>query len=488
MSVPLFLRRFRYSRLCFSCRQFYKRQTCCSTNQCGRLGSGTHNLSTGKSDHPSSLFVSGAYIDDALILSVDPELDEILNHSKLSHNVQARRCENIDKDYIDQLTEAHQKLTSLRATMKKIETHQSKTKKLFQELLKQIKGGLLHKETGEVEKNKLADKGRQLKTEFHKHLGEFLAVEQYVMCHALKMPNSLHTDTPTGDSVLVLDSHLSSENVKISKERLQERLKQCVKFSNVGQKSYYLMSDAAHREHELVNRLSEKLRMDGFIQMACPEIFRSIPVEGSGISPLNPREIYNIRMEDAFREKPHVLPYKEYIRGTSVLPFLAYFTKLLVASDELPGKYFTLGRSYDVRQERSELPGLYGAPQNLCVEVAAMTRNESENEAMYHDLQTSLWRSLTDLDIPSRMVIMPARFLHRSERKRIEVQFWSPGLQQYVQAASLSCYGDYFSRRLMFRQSSDLKTHNLLQSSPIYTVHGRWANITHLVALHLEYS
>ncbi|XP_033763393.1 serine--tRNA ligase-like [Pecten maximus] len=280
----------------------------------------------------------------------------------------------------------------------------------------------------------------------------------------------------------------SLEKVKMSKEKLKETLRKCVKFSNIGHRSYYLMSNAALKEQELITRLCSDLRGSSFTPMVCPEIFKTVPVEGAGIVPQNPKEIYNLEVQDTNKDKAHILPYKEYIRGTSVVPFLAYFTKHLLDSDDLPRKFFTIGRSYEVEQEMNSLPGLYGTPQNICAEVATMTKNDVQNEAVYSELQAMLWRSLTALDIPSRMVLVPAHSLHSSERKRTEVQFWSPSLQRYVEVGSLSCYGDYLSRRLMFRQSGNLKKHHVSKSRPIYTIHGRWANITRLVALHLEYS
>lgn len=442
--------------------------------------------SSSRLEFESSLFVSAMYQDDVLLLSLDLDFEDMLHD--LDENLNFRKSTSWSKSLVMEFKNKCQRLMENKEKLKSIQNDQNRISSAYKAIAKKEKNSSLSKEEAAKQRAVLKDQGRQLKDHHNHIIADFHTLEQEVLYHALKIPNHLHKDTPTVDEVKELKTHGCPEKIKISKEKLQSALRKCVKFSNIGQRSYYLMSDAALKEQELIRKMSSDLRVAGFTHMVCPEIFRTVPIEGAGISPLNPKEVYHLEVQETNKGKAHILPYKEYIRGTSVVPFLAYFTKHLVASDDLPRKFYTIGRSYDVEQERNPLPGLYGAPQNICAEVAAMTKNSLQNEVMYDELQATLWSCLMAVDIPTRMVLVPAHSLHCSERKRTEIQFWSPSLQQYVQVGTLSCYGDFFSRRLMFRQSQDINKHHVSKSTPIYTIHGRWANITRLVVLHLEYS
>ncbi|XP_060065771.1 serine--tRNA ligase, mitochondrial-like isoform X1 [Ylistrum balloti] len=477
------------------CVQLYRfgRQAWCRShiqrivvNQYSQVRRYQHTVHSKTSEYESSLFVSGVHQDDTLLLSLDLDIEAMLQD--LDSNIHARRHASWNSDNIRQFKDNCKRFVEMRAKLKNIEDDQKNTTLAFKSIKEKEQNLTMTKEKADQERTHLREKGRQLKNQHTSIMDEYFTLEQAVFIRALQIPNHLHIDTPTEDEVKILDKCGSSENVKVSSEKLKKILKKCVKFSNVGQKSYYLMSDAALKEQELIIRLSSELKSSGFTHMVCPEIFKTVPVEGSGIVPPGPEEIYNLEIQDVNKEKTHILPYKEYIRGTSVLSFLAYFTRHVLTSEDLPKKFFTVGRSYDTAQQTNSLPGLYGASQNICAEVAALSGNITQNEAMYHDLQEMLWSSLSNLDIPARMVLVPAHSLHCSERRRTEVQFWSPNLQQYIQVGSLSCYGDYFSRRLMYRQNAKPLKEPVSESSLVYTIHGRWTNITRLVALHLEYS
>ncbi|OWF36393.1 Serine--tRNA ligase, mitochondrial [Mizuhopecten yessoensis] len=326
----------------------------------------------------------------------------------LDSNLHSRKHTSWNSDHINQFKDNYRKFAEISVKLKNIEEDQKNTSFLFQSIKQKQKNSTLTKEEAEQERAVLRDKGRQLKLQHTSLMDEYLTLEQVVIFHALRIPNHLHIDTPN-DELKELDRCGFPEKVEISNEKLNKTLKKCIKFSNIGRRSYYLMSNAALKEQELITSVSSGLRGSGFTHMVCPEIFKTIPVEGAGITPQDPKEVY---------KEPKKL----------TLPDMSWPLKIFPGSSSL-----LAGPMMWVEQESSVLPGLYGAPQNICAEVAALTRDTTQNEALYDDLQALLWTSLKDQGIPARFVLVPAHSLHCSEKKRTEVQFWSPSLQQYAQ-------------------------------------------------------
>ncbi|XP_064616957.1 serine--tRNA ligase-like [Liolophura sinensis] len=54
----------------------------------------------------------------------------------------------------------------------------------------------------------------------------------------------------------------------------------------------------------------------------------------------------------------------------------------------------------------------------------------------------------SELQLPVRLVRIPASELHLGEAYRSEVQMWSEPFQQYIQIGHVSVLGDFTSRRL----------------------------------------
>ncbi|XP_021340649.1 serine--tRNA ligase, mitochondrial-like [Mizuhopecten yessoensis] len=290
MKMSLCLRLFHFGRQAW-CRSFTQKNMYSVTNHCRQCRRHQHSVqrSSNISELESSLFVSGVYQDDSLLLSLDLDIEAMLHD--LDSNLHSRKHTSWNSDHINQFKDNYRKFAEISVKLKNIEEDQKNTSFLFQSIKQKQKNSTLTKEEAEQERAVLRDKGRQLKLQHTSLMDEYLTLEQVVIFHALRIPNHLHIDTPN-DELKELDRCGFPEKVEISNEKLNKTLKKCIKFSNIGRRSYYLMSNAALKEQELITSVSSGLRGSGFTHMVCPEIFKTIPVEGAGITPQDPKEVY----------------------------------------------------------------------------------------------------------------------------------------------------------------------------------------------------
>ncbi|RUS79350.1 hypothetical protein EGW08_012904, partial [Elysia chlorotica] len=79
-----------------------------------------------------------------------------------------------------------------------------------------------------------------------------------------------------------------------------------------------------------------------------------------------------------------------------------------------------------------------------------------------------------------------ARDLRREETRRVDIEAFSPSLQQPIPVASIRDVGDFLSRRLMVTHNqnhADIRT-----ASRLHMIHGTVLNITSFLALWMEHS
>lgn len=323
----------------------------------------------------------------------------------------------------------------------------------------------------DVDMSKLRETGRLLKKQIKEILSELRDIEEKVILTALKLPNELHASTPLSqdrveDSGGTEDCHTDRlSHIEIG------QMFDLIKFSNIGSKAYYFKDSLALLEQALTNYFSERLRQEGFTQMASPELFKDLVVEGCGED--------SDSCEQFLKLKPKADDISDsFLTGVSIMSFAAYLAKSRINKSCLPLQYFTCGRSY-LPGAKSSLPGLFDATQSVKINMFSVVGEPEECDVVTQTIKNYLCDIYKQFDVPWRAVTVCAPRLHKTEELRIEIQMWVKSIQKYIKVASVSMVSDYISRRLMIR-------HGKL-SLPVYMVHCEALDVTRLIAILMEY-
>ncbi|BFZ20840.1 hypothetical protein BsWGS_23878 [Bradybaena similaris] len=307
-------------------------------------------------------------------------------------------------------------------------------------------------------------------------LKPFSDLEHKVMLTALKLPNDLHSSTPTEDDLIIrevkgkLDPPDTQSHVDIAKKF------HLITFSNVGPKAYYLKAELALAEIELTKAACAFLQSHCYRLMAGPEFVRTPIMEGCGRNIHNTDEV--LTMLSTSRD---VIEPMNHLTGVVLPTFAAYVAKTCIGSSILPLNMFSCGRCY----QNGDLPGLLGAVQSTQATLFSCVQKESL-DSHFHQSVELVWNFLEPLGFPLRMVQICARDLGREERRRLEVHIYAPSLRQFIPVAHVSDLSDFVSRRLMV-----FHNHNhadFRSASLVHMISGSLVNITSLLALWVEYS
>uniref|UniRef100_A0A0B6XYJ4 Uncharacterized protein n=1 Tax=Arion vulgaris TaxID=1028688 RepID=A0A0B6XYJ4_9EUPU len=142
---------------------------------------------------------------------------------------------------------------------------------------------------------------------------------------------------------------------------------------------------------------------------------------------------------------------------------------------------FACGRCY----QNGDLPGLYGATQSTQTSLFSCAKAENL-DSRFHETVDIIWNFLEPLGFPLRLLQICARGLRREERRRFEVQMFSPSHQNFVPVAHVSDLSDFVSRRLMITHNQNHA--DIRKADHLHMVSGTLINITSLLAIWMEYS
>ncbi|XP_041370683.1 serine--tRNA ligase, mitochondrial-like [Gigantopelta aegis] len=331
----------------------------------------------------------------------------------------------------------------------------------------------------------LKKRGREVRDALRKITKQWLDLENTVMLKALTLPNDLDKNTPVEKSEL-LDS---AGQVKVSDD-VRSHIEICkqfdlAKFSSVGPKAYYFKNDLAMTVQTLISSVNNYLTGHGFSHIAAPEMFRSRVAEGCGVDIQNSQELYKLYDRDAVNDtesKSHQLLDMLHLRGASLVSFAGYLTKMNTDRETLPLRMFSVGTHY---QPQCDLPGLFGALQSTKAVLFSGSECDTSSAEEFDKMKSLIWNMYKSMGFPVRLVCSPGSELHVAESKRVEVQMWAPGIEQFVQVAFASQYKDYVSRRLCCLHSVNIGDHKLGQH--IHMVHGQAMDMTRMIACALEH-
>jgi seryl-tRNA synthetase len=211
-----------------------------------------------------------------------------------------------------------------------------------------------------------------------------------------------------------------------------------------GSRFAYLKGDVVLLEFALVRWALEVLGGRGFTPVIPPVLVREEALYGTGFLPDTEEQIYRIPDDDL------------YLVGTSEVPLASMHAGEILEQSQLPLRY--AGFSTCFRREAGaagkDTRGIFRVHQFDKVEMFTFVEpQESPDE---HERLLSIEEELVQaLEIPYRVVNIPAWDLGASAAKKYDVEAWLPGQGRYRELTSCSNTTDYQARRLGIRYRPD---------------------------------
>jgi seryl-tRNA synthetase len=207
-----------------------------------------------------------------------------------------------------------------------------------------------------------------------------------------------------------------------------------------GSRFAYLKGPLVLLEFALVRWALEVLGGKGFTPVVPPVLVREEALFGTGFLPDTEQQIYRLPEDDL------------YLAGTSEVPLASLHTGEILGADVLPLRY--AGFSTCFRREAGaagkDTRGIFRVHQFDKVEMFSFA--EPEESPDEHERLLAIEEELLQaLEIPYRVVNIPAWDLGASAAKKYDLEAWLPGQERYRELTSCSNTTDFQARRLDVR-------------------------------------
>ncbi len=207
-----------------------------------------------------------------------------------------------------------------------------------------------------------------------------------------------------------------------------------------GSRFVYRVGDVALLELALYRFALDRLVEKGFVPMLPPVLVRANAMYGTGFFPAEKSEFYEIESDGL------------YLVGTSEVSLAAYHMGETLDEDALPLRYAAFSTCFrrEAGAAGKDTRGMFRVHQFDKVEMFAFTRPELSRDE--HEFLLAVEEELVqELDLPYRVVNIPAGGLGASAAKKYDIEAWFPGQQRYREITSTSNTTDYQARRLDVR-------------------------------------
>lgn len=212
-----------------------------------------------------------------------------------------------------------------------------------------------------------------------------------------------------------------------------------------GSRFAYLMGDVVLLEFALVRWALDVLVAKGFTPVVPPVLVREEALFGTGFLPDTEEQIYRVPDDDL------------YLAGTSEVPLASLHAGEILDQGRLPIRY--AGFSTCFRREAGaagkDTRGIFRVHQFDKVEMFAFVEPSASREE--HERLLSIEEELLQaLEVPYRVVNIPAWDLGASAAKKYDLEAWLPGQGRFRELTSCSNTTDYQARRLGIRYRPDV--------------------------------
>ncbi len=386
------------------------------------------------------------------------------NVEQVKENVARRGMRDADPDLVvglyHQRVEKVQALETLRA--ERNETAQKMKGKLEQE-----------------ERQRLIERGRQLKEEIAAHEAELQQVEADLHEAAKKIPNMTHPDVPVGHegegTVLATIgqprtfSFTPKDHLQIGEELELLDFESASKVT--GQKFYYLKNEGALLELALVNYAMTKLVARGYTPYLTPDLARESVLEAIGFNPRGEEtQVYSVAGTELC------------LVGTAEITLGGLLSDKILRKEELPIRL--VGFSHCFRTEAgahgAASRGLYRVHQFSKVEMFAFTTQE-QSEALHDEMRQIEVEIFSELGLCFQVVDIPTGDLGAPAFRKYDLEAWMPSRDGFGEVTSTSNCTDFQSRRLNIRYRDEEN-----QARFVHTLNGTAVAVPRAIVAILE--
>jgi seryl-tRNA synthetase len=200
-----------------------------------------------------------------------------------------------------------------------------------------------------------------------------------------------------------------------------------------------------------LDRLLEK----GFTPVLPPVLVREEAMYGTGWFPTEASNVYGLSGDDLF------------LVGTAEVPLGGMHGEEIFEADALPIRY--AGFSTCFRREAGaagkDTRGMFRVHQFNKVEQFSYVRPE-ESWDEHERLLANTEQVVQELELPYRVVVLPAGDMSAASAKTYDVELWFPSQGRYRETASVSNTTDYQARRLQIRYRGEKGP------EPVHTLNG----------------
>jgi seryl-tRNA synthetase len=178
----------------------------------------------------------------------------------------------------------------------------------------------------------------------------------------------------------------------------------------------------------------------GYVEIAPPHLLRSETLRGTGHLPAHARDLYHATRDDL------------WLSPTAEAQLVALHAGETIPATTLPLAYTASTPAFrrEAGSSRRASRGLLRQHQFDKVELVRITTPEDTDNA-FERLVADAGRVLEKLEIPYRLVALPAGDLPFSSRRTYDLEAWMPGQGGYVEISSVSDCGSFQTRRLNMR-------------------------------------
>jgi seryl-tRNA synthetase len=283
-----------------------------------------------------------------------------------------------------------------------------------------------------------------VKTELKEAESGLAAAEAERDALALRVPNPPHEDVPDGsteDDAREVRRVGKPPSLAQPREHLEVGrfdMERAARMS--GARFGYWVGDTARLALALYRFALDRLATKGLLTVLPPVLVRESALIGTGAFPSDEANVYELPADDL------------YLAGTAEIPLASLHAGEIVPADDLPLRYVAFSPCF--RREAGaagrDTRGMIRVHQFNKVEQFSLTRPESSWDEL-ELLLSNTEELVTELDLPYRVVVLPAGDMSSASAKTYDVEIWFPSQERYRETGSISNTTDFQARRLMIR-------------------------------------
>jgi seryl-tRNA synthetase len=260
----------------------------------------------------------------------------------------------------------------------------------------------------------------------------------------LRIPNPPADDVPDGateDDVRVERVVGDPPNLADPKESLELGrfdMERAARMS--GARFGYWIGDTGRLALALYRYALDRLADKGFVTVLPPVLVREEALIGTGAFPSDEDSVYAVPADGL------------YLSGTAEIPLASLHAGEILDAEELPLRYVAFSPCFrrEAGAAGKDTRGMFRVHQFNKVEQFSLTL--PENSWDEHELLLANTEELVaGLEVPYRVVVLPAGDVSAASAKTYDVEIWFPSAGRYRETASITNTTDFQARRLGIR-------------------------------------